>query len=186
MKIFSLDIPDNTKRLYNSRLNLIRKKDLFFLFGDELEYQRNCDYHSFGRVLYIRKFKTYAIVKLLANGNKETLILKGDIQKSFLKYIRRNDYIYVVGSQKENRDINVHFFKVVSTSISLQNKGQKFLHERLANDDENRNKLKLYSKVYTDIDRFLKRAGYLEVKSRTLQNSFYTVLFFKILLLLKE
>lgn len=139
-----------------------------------MESQEDCDSYLFGRVLYIRKFKTFAIVKFLVNGNKNTLILKGPIKVDFLKYIRRNDYIYVVGKRLENVDILLHSFKVISISTNLQGKKRGFLHERLVNNVEDISILKLYSKVYADIDKMLRESGYIEIKSRSLQDSFYS------------
>lgn len=173
MKIFSLDIPDAAKELYEKRLNRIKKRGLFFEVEEKLKTFQDNNYSHFGRVLYIRKFKNYAIAIFLVRGNKDTLILKGSVKENFLENVRRNDYIYAVGKKGKDGDILLLLFKVVSISLNLQSKRKDFLHQRLLKKPENFSILKQYSQIYREIHAVLNNAGFIEIKSKMLQDSFY-------------
>lgn len=171
--MFTLDIPDTTKDIYKRRLDRIKKRNLLFQPEEKVKSYKGCDYYSFGRVLHVRKFKNYAIVKFLVNGFKDTLILKNDIKNSFFNNVRRNDYIYAVGKKQKERDVLLLYFQIVSISSHLESKKKNFLHQRLIDNEKNFSILKQYSEVYTNIDKIFKTAEYIEVKSKILQDSFY-------------
>ena len=173
MKIHNLDIPTASRNLYRERLRKIKGNNLFFYSEDIKKTPGSDIYQSFGRVLHIRKLKTYTIAIFLTKSVKETLVLKGDIRKTFQKNVRRNDYIYVLGCKNKKNDILVSSFKIVSISLNLQGKNGLFLHERLIQEENDFLFVKEYSNVYSKIDTVLKRAGYIEIKSKMLQNSFY-------------
>jgi lysyl-tRNA synthetase class II len=173
LKAFKLDIPDTVKELYKKRLDRIKKEKLFFVAEEKVENFKNSNYSCFGRVLHIRKFKDYAIAIFLVNTKKTTLILKGEIRDLFLKNVRRNDYLYIVGKKEKNTDITVLFFRIVSISINLQSKIKNFLHQRLLKNEKNSLILAEYSKTYQLIHNIFNKAGYIQIKSKILQNSFY-------------
>lgn len=173
MKIHNLDIPVSSRDLYKRRLKRIKENDLFFNFEDKEKSLVKSSSQAFGRVLHIRKLKNYTIVIFLTRSKNETLVLSGEIKKVFLKHVRRNDYIYVIGRKDKKNDIRVSSFKVVSISFNLQAKNDLFLHERLITTQKDLSAIKKYSDVYSTIDTILKRFGYTEIKSKMLQDSFY-------------
>lgn len=171
--MFTLDIPDTTKDKYKKRFDRIKKRNLLFEPEEKVVSYKGCDYYSFGRVLHIRKFKNYAVVIFLVNGFKDILILKNDIKNSFLNNVRRNDYIYAIGKKQKERDILLLYFQIVSISSHIESKKKDFLHQRLVDNQKNYSILKQYSEAYANIYKIFKKAGYIEIKSKILQDSFY-------------
>ena len=128
-----------------------------------------------GRVVHIRKLKSNILFFLLSDGVTYSLLLENSLRKDFLRLVRKYDYLYIKGKKETGSDILVEDFKVISLCISSVNlSNPKYLHESMISNTRKQEIIKKSSDIFLLISRILRERRYIEIKSSTLFDSFYS------------
>jgi lysyl-tRNA synthetase class II len=176
LKLLKFELTEKDRERYESRVRRIKKAGYFFQIED-LETLTEVDTEHltiWGRVLRLRKLKTKLLVDFLSNGLIRVLIVTGSRRKIFEKLIRIYDYLCIIGVEKDNEDIIVKSFTVVSPcAISVNTNEIKYLHQRLISNCSDMRILKQYSDWFYKISKLMRKNGFMEVRTPTLLKTFY-------------